>query len=59
MLVFYLWNSEYLSKLVRTNELCGQYSEACVELCQEMGLKVVDLFTAFQKRDDWMNTCFT
>ncbi|XP_048326446.2 GDSL esterase/lipase CPRD49 [Ziziphus jujuba] len=51
--------SEYLSKLVRTNELCRQYSDACVELCQEMGLKVVDLFTAFQKRDNWMNTCFT
>ncbi|KAF3433443.1 hypothetical protein FNV43_RR24545 [Rhamnella rubrinervis] len=51
--------SEVFSKLVRTNELCQQYSDACIKLCQEMGLKVVDLFTAIQKSDDWMNTCFT
>ncbi|KAF3974509.1 hypothetical protein CMV_002154 [Castanea mollissima] len=24
-----------------------------------MGVKVVDLFTALQKRDDWMDACFT
>ncbi|KAL5568560.1 hypothetical protein UlMin_025135 [Ulmus minor] len=51
--------SAIFSELVRTNELCGQYSEACVKLCKQMGVKVVDLFTAFQKRDDWMNACFT
>ncbi|XP_057489545.1 GDSL esterase/lipase CPRD49 [Actinidia eriantha] len=51
--------SKYLSELVRTNELCRSYSEACIELCQEMGVKVVDLFTAFQRRDDWLTACFT
>lgn len=51
--------SKYFSELVRTNELCRSYSEACVELCQEMGLKVVDLWTAMQRRDDWMTACFT
>lgn len=51
--------SEYLSKIVRTNELCQRYSEAGVKLCQEMGVEVVDLFTALQKRDDWMDACFT
>lgn len=50
--------SSVFSKLVRTNELCRRYSEACVELCQEMGVKVIDLWTAFQRRDDWL-TCFT
>lgn len=51
--------SAYFSELVRTNELCRQYSEACIELCQEMNLKVVDLWTALQKREDWLAACFT
>ncbi|OWM87428.1 GDSL esterase/lipase CPRD49 [Punica granatum] len=51
--------SGIFSKLVRTNELCGSYSEACIELCREMGIKVVDLFSAIQRRDDWANACFT
>ncbi|KAE7996614.1 hypothetical protein FH972_001323 [Carpinus fangiana] len=51
--------SQIFSELVRTNELCQSYSEACIKLCQEMGVKVVDLFTALQKRDDWMDACFT
>ncbi|XP_059456895.1 GDSL esterase/lipase CPRD49 isoform X2 [Corylus avellana] len=51
--------SKIFSELVRTNELCQNYSEACIKLCQEMGVKVVDLFTALQKRDDWMDACFT
>lgn len=51
--------SPYLSELVRTNELCGQYSEACIKLCKEMNLKFVDLWTALQKREDWLTACFT
>ncbi|XP_057433249.1 GDSL esterase/lipase CPRD49 [Lotus japonicus] len=51
--------SPYLSEVIRTNELCGSYSEACVKLCQELGVKVVDLFRAIQERDDWMDVCFT
>ncbi|KAJ8764124.1 hypothetical protein K2173_005030 [Erythroxylum novogranatense] len=47
------------SELVRTNELCQKYSEACIKLCQEMDLKFVDLFSAFQKRSDWTTACFT
>ncbi|KAI3695810.1 hypothetical protein L1987_78812 [Smallanthus sonchifolius] len=31
---------------------------ACVELCNEMGIKVVYLWTAIQKRHDWL-ACFT
>ncbi|KAJ0718852.1 putative SGNH hydrolase-type esterase domain, SGNH hydrolase superfamily [Helianthus annuus] len=38
----------------RTNELCRIYSEACIKLCNEMGIKVIDLWTAFQKQDDWL-----
>ncbi|GMI84908.1 hypothetical protein like AT3G11210 [Hibiscus trionum] len=51
--------SQYLSHLVRTNELCQTYSEACIKLCQELDVKVVDLFTAFQRRDNWKIDCFT
>ncbi|XP_057989723.1 GDSL esterase/lipase WDL1 isoform X3 [Hevea brasiliensis] len=51
--------SGIFSELVRTNELCQKYSEACIELCQEMGVKVVDLFSALQKRSDWTTACFT
>ncbi|PRQ59431.1 putative SGNH hydrolase-type esterase domain-containing protein [Rosa chinensis] len=47
--------SPYLSELIRTNELCQQYSEACIKLCQELDIKVVDLFTAIQKGEN----CFT
>lgn len=51
--------STIFSELVRTNELCQSYSDACVKLCKELGVKVVDLFNALQKRDDWKNACFT
>ncbi|KAJ4720060.1 GDSL esterase/lipase CPRD49-like [Melia azedarach] len=51
--------SGIFSELVRTNELCKRYSDACVKLCQELGVKVVDLFTALQQKDGWMTACFT
>ncbi|PON37555.1 Lipase [Parasponia andersonii] len=51
--------SGIFSELLRTNELCQQYSEGCIKVGQETGVKVIDLFTAFQRRDDWMNACFT
>ncbi|CAK7325855.1 unnamed protein product [Dovyalis caffra] len=51
--------SGIFSELVRTNELCQKYSNGCVKLCQELGVKVVDLFSAFQKRDGWAKACFT
>ncbi|KAL3653473.1 GDSL esterase/lipase wdl1 [Castilleja foliolosa] len=51
--------SSYFSELVRTNELCRMYSEACMELCQEMNVKAIDLWSAMQKREDWANACFT
>lgn len=47
------------SELVRTNELCQNYSEACIKLCKEMEVSVVDLFSAFQKRGDELAACFT
>ncbi|XP_076958838.1 GDSL esterase/lipase CPRD49-like [Bidens hawaiensis] len=49
-------NSSTLSEccLVRTNELCRIYSEACIELCNEMGIKVIDIWTALRKQDDWL-----
>lgn len=45
--------------LGRTNEACRKYSEACIKLCEEIGVKVIDLWTSLQKRDDWLTVCFT
>ncbi|PHU06907.1 GDSL esterase/lipase CPRD49 [Capsicum chinense] len=45
--------------LGRSNESCRKYSEACVQLCQELGVKVIDLWKAIQQRDDWSTACFT
>ncbi|KAK7339878.1 hypothetical protein VNO77_20564 [Canavalia gladiata] len=44
---------------LRTNESCRIYSEACLELCREMNIKGIDLWSAIQKRDDWKDVCFT
>ncbi|KAK7283977.1 hypothetical protein RIF29_13727 [Crotalaria pallida] len=43
----------------RTNESCGIYANALVELCEEMNLKVINLWSAIQKRDDWLAVSFT
>ncbi|XP_027352376.1 GDSL esterase/lipase CPRD49-like isoform X2 [Abrus precatorius] len=43
---------------LRTNEACRIYSEACLELCREMNIKAIDLWSAIQKRDDWQDVCF-
>ncbi|KAK1562730.1 hypothetical protein Q3G72_016244 [Acer saccharum] len=43
----------------RTNEGCRIYSEACLELCRELDVKAIDLWTAMQQRDDWLTACFT
>lgn len=51
--------SAIFSELVRTNELCRSYSDACIKLCKELGVKVVDLFNALQSIDDWKDACFT
>ncbi|XP_073115361.1 GDSL esterase/lipase WDL1 [Elaeis guineensis] len=51
--------SPILRQVARTNETCRKYSEACIQLCKDMDLKVIDLWTAIQKRDDWATVCFT
>ncbi|XP_043724619.1 GDSL esterase/lipase CPRD49-like isoform X1 [Telopea speciosissima] len=51
--------SGIFSPMDRTNEACRRYSEACLELCREMDVKAIDLWTAIQKRDDWLTACFT
>ncbi|XP_062095220.1 GDSL esterase/lipase CPRD49-like isoform X2 [Humulus lupulus] len=43
----------------RTNELCREYSDACLELCKEMDIKAIDMFTSIQKKKNWRTTCFT
>ncbi|KAL5728698.1 GDSL esterase/lipase wdl1 [Ranunculus cassubicifolius] len=42
----------------RTNEACGRYSEACLELCKDIGVKGIDLWSIIQKRDEWKSLCF-
>nr|XP_043621453.1 GDSL esterase/lipase CPRD49-like [Erigeron canadensis] len=42
----------------RTTELCQKYAEACVEISQEMGIKAINLCTAFKQHSDWLTTCF-
>ncbi|XP_050382515.1 GDSL esterase/lipase CPRD49-like [Argentina anserina] len=51
--------SDIIGEVNRTNKLGKIYSDACLELCREMNIKAVDLFTSFQKRKDWETTCFT
>jgi len=41
----------------RTNEDCRLYSEVGLELCRELNIKGIDLWSAFQKIDDWENVC--
>ncbi|XP_048127157.1 GDSL esterase/lipase CPRD49-like isoform X1 [Rhodamnia argentea] len=53
------WISGKFQDIRRTNHACHVYSEACLELCREMNVKAVDLWTAIQKRDDWATACFT
>lgn len=45
--------SNMFDKQERTNEACRVYAEALVELCKQMDIKVIDLWTGFQHRDDW------
>ncbi|QHO07829.1 hypothetical protein HN51_066545 [Arachis hypogaea] len=53
-----LGNSDLLGRPLRTNESCRIYSEACLELCREMNLKAIDIWSAIQKRKDWRDVCF-
>ncbi|KAK7395111.1 hypothetical protein VNO78_15653 [Psophocarpus tetragonolobus] len=43
----------------RTNESCGEYAEALMELCEEMNMKAINLWSAIQTRDDWLDVSFT
>ncbi|XP_049402427.1 GDSL esterase/lipase CPRD49-like isoform X2 [Solanum stenotomum] len=56
-------NEEQIIKLFgssrRSNESSHIYSEACIKMCKELGIKVIDLWTALQNRDDWLTAHFT
>ncbi|WVZ04544.1 hypothetical protein V8G54_017890 [Vigna mungo] len=43
----------------RSNELCGVYANALMELCEEMNLKAINLWSAIQAREDWLDVSFT
>ncbi|TKY65841.1 GDSL esterase/lipase CPRD49 [Spatholobus suberectus] len=40
-----------------TNEACRIYSEVCLDVCREMNIKAIDLWSAIQKRDNWQDVC--
>nr|XP_016465128.1 PREDICTED: GDSL esterase/lipase At2g38180-like [Nicotiana tabacum] len=42
----------------RYNETCRIYSEAGIKLGQELGVKVIDFWSALQERPDWLTTVF-
>ncbi|KAM7526482.1 hypothetical protein LguiA_016384 [Lonicera macranthoides] len=53
-------NEAYIREVVGTNEDTRIYSEACREVCKDMkNVEFVDLFSAIQRHEDWLNTCFT
>lgn len=53
-------HSDLFEEKGRTNEDTRIYSEACREVCEEMkNVEFLDLFSAIQPREDWLNTCFT
>ncbi|KAL2337066.1 hypothetical protein Fmac_011512 [Flemingia macrophylla] len=54
-----IYGNSVVGQRLRTNESCRIYSEACLELCREMDIKAIDLWSALQKRDDWRDVCFT
>ncbi|KAL1804648.1 hypothetical protein ACET3Z_027716 [Daucus carota] len=43
----------------RTNELSGVYAKACVDMCKELDIQVIDLWSVLQKQSDFLSTCFT
>lgn len=47
-----------LSDQARTNEGCCVYSEKLVELCKEMDVEAINLWTAIQETNDWADSCF-
>lgn len=48
-----------VDRMKRSNKTRQMYSEALIEMCRELEVKVVDLWNAIQKQNDWLNTCFT
>jgi len=50
--------SDEFGQLTRTNQMSRIYSEACLDMCHEMKIKVIDMWSAIQKRDDWKDVCF-
>ncbi|XP_038684338.1 GDSL esterase/lipase CPRD49-like isoform X2 [Tripterygium wilfordii] len=51
-------NEEMIVECDKKHETCRLYSEACLGVCRELGLKGVDLWNAIQQKPDWMTTCF-
>ncbi|KAH1242068.1 GDSL esterase/lipase CPRD49 [Glycine max] len=43
----------------RTNESCGEYADGLMELCEEMNIKAINLWSAIQTREDWLDVSFT
>jgi len=59
------YSNEFLTALCsatqsgRTNESCGEYADALMELSEELNVKAINLWSAIQTRDDWLDVSFT
>ncbi|KAL2337056.1 hypothetical protein Fmac_011502 [Flemingia macrophylla] len=52
------WNESSDGNPSRTNEACGIYSEACLDVCRKMNIKAIDLWSTIQNRNNWEDVCF-
>eukprot|EP00249_Psilotum_nudum_P031991 c47062_g1_i1 orf=284-1126(-) len=51
--------NDLTQRLIRSNDIARQYSEACINVCKELGLKYVDLWSTIQTRPDWRSSCLS
>ncbi|KZV50641.1 hypothetical protein F511_27054 [Dorcoceras hygrometricum] len=54
-MVYNFYGDTFVSQ-ARSNETCRTYAEELVELGKHLDIKVINLWTAFQNREDWGET---
>lgn len=67
LLVLHQFSNEFLAALnpVQRNQeepmnpVEIEYADALMELCEEMSIKAISLWSAIQTRDDWLDDSFT
>lgn len=51
-------NIDEFGRAIRTNAVRKIYSDALIQLCEAMNIKVIDLWSLIQRRKDWKEVCF-